>query len=220
MAWRWLLAVSIGCLLTTSGFAEHPATAELSDEETMTLISGLSFPSGVEVAFEQSQLNPLFKSISKQQGVMLKSSEQGLVMRITHPRPEQRVLHEGAVSLTRQVRNKHTGGYRPVTRRMQLDPNRASHLVLIALEAFLQGDQTLLFKHFTVKAAHNPPAWRVQLEPLNNELNQQISRLWFQGEADQLQQFRSERDNGAGGYSHFLEVRLHTTSATAVDNPT
>lgn len=204
------MIISAWGLLTAAGLAEPDPTVKLSDAETRTLIGSLAFPEGVEIAFEQTQLNPLFKRVSRQQGVMLKSDDLGLVMRVTHPRQEQRVLQQGKVTLTRQLHNRHTTGYRPVTRRMQLDPNRASHLVLFALEAFLQGDQSLLFEHFTVLAERNGTGWRIQLQPLNNELRKQISRLWFSGQAAQLQQFRSERDNGEGGYSHFLEVRLHS----------
>ncbi len=213
---KWLCVVVLSSLGITNAAVSDPSSP-LSEAQVRELVGSLSFPDEVEVAFEQSQLNPLFKRVSTQSGVMLKSATQGLVMQVTHPRAERRVLHDGAVSLTRQVRNRHTPGERSVTRRMQLDPSRASHLVLLALEALLESDQDVLFAHFEVSALRNSDRWEVQLVPLSPALKQQISRLRFHGEDRQLTRFRSERDDGKGGYSHYLEVRLQTIQPVSAE---
>ena len=187
------------------------------------LIRSLSFPLETEVVFEQSQLNPLFKRVTHQQGVMLKSAEQGLIMRVTAPRPEERRIHKGAVSLTREVRNRHTSGYRLVTQRAQLDPHKPSHLVLRALEALLNGQHEVLQQYFELTAQTQDESWQIRLEPTDPAVQTQLSRLWFSGSGEQLLNFRSERDDGKGGFSHFLEVRIQpgvqpdTASETATE---
>ena len=180
--------------------------ATLAQDETLALISTLRFPSGVEVGFEQRQLNPLFSRVSTQRGVMLKG--EGLVMRVTEPRVELRKLHEGNVSLTRQVRNRNIPGYRNVTRQMQLDPERASHLALLALEAVLDGRLSILQEHFSLAGTREGEAWQLRLLPRSDEVRRRMSRLWFRGEAEQLLRFRSELDDDTGGFSHFLEVSM------------
>ncbi len=192
----------------TPGYGESDAGLAAGDPSPQQLISSLAFPLDTEVAFEQSQLNPLFKRVTHQQGVMLKSTEQGLIMRVTAPRAEERRIHNGAISLTRQVRNRLTSGYRPVTQRAQLDPHKPSHLVLKALEALLNGQYEVLQQYFKLTAQTIGDQWRIRLQPIDPAIQTQLSRLWFTGSGEQLLNFRSERDDGTGSFSHFLEVRI------------
>ncbi len=208
---RWANRIIAGLLALHAAhcLGNEVTAVALTEDETLALISTLDFPTGVEVEFEQSQLTPLFSRVSTQRGVMLKAGGEGLVMRVTQPRAEERKLHEGSVSLTRRVRNRHAPGYRNVTRQMQLDPDRPSHLVLLALEAVLDGEPSIFRKYFSLTGERQGDVWQLRLEPLEDGMRKRISRLWFHGEAAQLLGFRSERDNAAGGFSHFLEVTIH-----------
>ena len=207
--------------LCTPGYGASGAGLAASEPNAQQLISSLAFPLDTEVAFEQSQLNPLFKRVTQQQGVMLKSAEQGLIMRVTAPRAEERRIHNGAISLTRQVRNRLTSGYRLVTQRAQLDPHKPSHLVLKALEALLNGEHEVLQEYFELTAQTTGEQWRIRLDPIDPAMQAQLSRLWFTGSGDRLLNFRSERDDGAGGFSHFLEVRIEPAGQpnTASETP-
>ncbi len=221
MVARAAVIATLLLLAVTECFAGEPATEALTRDATLALIGALEFPADVEVAFEQSQRNPLFSRVKKQQGIMFKTAEQGLVMRITDPRAEERMLSAGAVSLTRRERNRHGPGTRDVTRRTQLDPARPSHLVLLTLEAVLNGDASSLTTHFSVSGERRQNGWEMQLEPIADTVREQLSRIWFRGAGHQLQQFRSERDDGEGGFSHFVELTMHppADNVTRADAP-
>jgi len=200
--------------LSMSGVAGIPAaSAENPALNARAIITGLTFPAETRVGFEQRQLNPLFKNVSRQSGVMYRSGDQSLVMEVTAPRPERRTLQAGVVSLTRQVPNRHGPGYRTLTRQTQLDPGEPAHLALLTLEAVLGGNYQLLQSHFELQAQGTDSDWQIRLRPTDPEVRRQLSRLWLAGKARDLQLFRSERDDDSGGFSHFLEVEIRAAPA-------
>ena len=211
---RFLLLLCIGSMLGHVGVG-HAAETAAEPDAASAIIGNLSFPFDVEVEFQQLQLNPLFKQVATQRGVMLKTTDQGLIMRVSQPRTEERRIFNGTVSVTRSVRHRNKPGFRTATQSLQLDPDKPMHLVLLALESLLNGKYAVLHRHFDISAQPQTSGWRIRLEPKKPELRSQVSRLWFAGLGDQLHSFRSERDDGSGGFSHFLEVQIHPPTAAA-----
>jgi hypothetical protein len=195
-------------------YAAAPAS-----EQAQQILAHLHFPAGEHVPYTQSQVNPLLRSVARQQGVMFKSPDQGLVMRITAPRPEERTLHDGLMTLRRETSTRHGPGKRTVTRRMKLDPNKPGHLPLLALQALLYGDVALLAEHFQLAASAHGAGWQVSLVPQNERVREKLARLLIVGTDSQLSGFRSERDNAAGDTTHWLEVVIDTPPAHTASGP-
>ena len=65
---------------------------------------------------------------------------------------EHLYMRNGTVSVTRAVRHRNKPGFRTVTQSLQLDPDKPMHLVLLALEALLNGKQAVLHQHFDITA--------------------------------------------------------------------
>lgn len=183
------------------------------------ILAGLSFPPGVEVRFTQSQLNPLLRRVSRQEGVMRKSVDRGLVMTVTAPRPEERTLHDGFVTLTRANAERRNPGRRSITRRKRLDPSSPADLALLALQALLYGNTVTLHQHFELTTTvADSEGWRILLVPRAEDVRARLSRLRLSGMGQHLMQFRSERDDAAGKISHWLEVRIDPTEAPPNDH--
>lgn len=187
----------------------HSATEEQA-VITREILAGLSFPADAEVDFTQRQLNPLLKRVNTQRGVLLKTARNELVMRVTEPRFEERILHDGTLTLRRKSRRHNAQDL--VARRMQIDATRPSHLVLLALEALLNHRLDLIDAHFKLQAsaadASAEAAWQLTLTPNTARMQQQISALFFYGRQQQLTGFRSERRNAQGRLTHWLEVTI------------
>jgi len=203
-----LLATIIAGLAMAAGDDAALNSASATTQDAKQILARLQFPTNVEVPFTQSQLNPLLRSVSRQQGVMFKSPNQGLVMRVTSPRPEERTLHDGFITLQRDRIDRRTSGKRTITRRMKLNPQQPSHLALLALQALLYGDLALLSAHFQVAATAADTGWQILLTPHAAELRRKLTRLEFTGVDTQLARFRSERDNAEGDTTHWLEVSI------------
>jgi len=180
----------------------------VATQDAQQILAQLHFPMSVEVPFTQSQVNPLLRSVSRQRGVMFKSPHQGLMMRVTSPRREERTLHDGFITLHRDNSVHRTPGKRTITRRMKLNPQQPSHLALLALEALLYGDLALLSEHFHFAATAADTGWQLVLTPHAQDLRQKLTRLEFTGTDTRLTRFRSERDNAAGDTTHWMEVSI------------
>ncbi len=177
--------------------------------QALGILKNLEFPQDVAVNFTQQQLNPLIKNVSEQRGTMTKSTNDGLVMRVTQPRFEERILRNGEITLKRKKVRTNQGLPGMLVRRLQLDPERPSHLVLLALEALLYGNFTDLQNHFSLTAATSQAdTWQIVLEPIDEKVRKQLSELHFYGQANQLTRFRSQRVNSAGHISHWLDVHI------------
>jgi len=209
-----LAAATAWLLFTITAYAAAPAS-----EQAHQILTHLHFPTGEQVPFTQSQVNPLLRSVARQQGVMFKSPDQGLVMRVTAPRPEERSLHDGFMTLRREKSARHGPGKRTATRHMKLDPNKPGHLPLLALQALLHGDVALLGEHFQLAASANGASWQVSLVPQNERVRKKLARLLIVGTDSQLSSFRSERDNAAGDTTHWLEVVINPPQARTASGP-
>ena len=221
---RYLTALVTCSLLCISCFAFVPAGVmaadALSGEQdnkphgieaklALQVLEQLVFPSDVAVNFTQRQLNPLIKNISEQRGVMTKSSTAGLVMQVTHPRFEERTLHNGIVTLTRKKARSHNSRPGNLVRRLQLNPDRPSHLVLLALRALLYGHFGELQTHFNLTLVEpSTDTWQIVLQPVDRAVRNQLSELHLFGQANRLTRFRSQRTDAAGHTSHWLEVHI------------
>jgi hypothetical protein len=190
----------------------------LDEAEIRGLIDSLHVPADEEVPFSQRQLNPLFRKVASQSGVLTKSAEGGLVMQVLEPRAERRTLQDGWVSVTRKSRNPSKNRARNVERRTQLDPERPSHLVLLALEALVRGDHELLYAHFALSAEVEGDVWRLLLIPLHPTVKKQLTRVLAHGQGNVLTLLRSERDSEQGGISHFLEVEVRPLVVPTADS--
>jgi hypothetical protein len=187
-----------------NGLEQTGQTADLQ------ILRSLRFPDDVDVSFTQRQLNPLLKRVSSQSGVMMKSVQGGLIMRVTEPRFEERILNQGMLTLRRESRRNKSSDY--IERHVQLDVTRPSHLVLLALEALLNGRLDVIEKHFQLEVVHQSEEfaeqWQVTLTPRAEEVKQQLSALHFYGREQNLTRFRSERHNARGVLNHWLDVKI------------
>ncbi len=177
--------------------------------EPLSILQHLHFPSDTEVPFTQQQLNPLLKSVRTQAGVMSKSSR-GLVMRITSPRYEERILLNGTV--VRKRRPAGDPGAAARSRHMILDEKRPSHLVLLALQALLDSNVTRLQQYFHISGSGDPGHWQIELTPIAPPVRAQLTRLQLFGGQHQLTRFRSERVDAKGNLSHWLDVRIQPST--------
>ena len=175
----------------------------------LQILEQLEFPPDIAVSFTQRQLNPLIKNISEQRGFMTKSSTEGLVMQVTHPRFEERTLHNDTITLKRKKTRSHHGPPGHLVRHLQLNPERPSHLVLLALRALLYGHFSELQNHFNLTLSAPPTdTWQIVLQPLDATVRKQLSELHLFGQANRLTRFRSQRINATGHISHWLEVQI------------
>lgn len=205
-----LLALSLS-ILETHGQAEQEQEKQAQGQPAGTqILQSLRFPDSVEVGFTQRQLNPLLKRISSHSGVMIKSAQDGLIMRLTEPRFEERILNKGMLTLRRESRRHRSGDF--IERHAQLDITRPSHLVLLALEALLNGRLEVIEDHFQLKAsnqnAESEEQWQITLTPREEQMQQQLSAVHFFGREQNLTRFRSERRNTQGGLSHWLDIQI------------
>ncbi len=174
----------------------------LSSAEALQRLQGLVFPVDVEVSFEQRQSNTLLRRVQKAEGTLRRSEQEGLVMLIQQPRKEERRIADGAVTLVRWRKHPRTRGMLAVTRTLQLDPEKAAHIPLLAMEAVLTGDLDFLSRHFRARelplenSEYARPSvspelatWRVSLEPLAVA----TTRVTLYGMGKHLLMFRSEQ---------------------------
>jgi outer membrane lipoprotein carrier protein LolA len=199
----FLVLYGICCFTPLAGFSEatnHAVPAE-------GILAALHFPADIEVSFTQQQLNPLIKTVSEQQGVMIRTTDAGLIMRVSQPRFEERTLHNTTVTLKRKKRRQTTGSAF-FTRHIELDPNRPSHLVLLALQSLVNGQREILHQHFDMQANITGDQWQITLRPKATEIQKQLTQLQFYGRDNQLTRFRSERINTDHELSHWLDIRI------------
>ncbi len=178
-----------------------------SDTDVDTLLSNLQFPMEVDVNFQQTQLSPLLKRVNQQRGRLRRLNDNSLVMWIDHPRREERRLANGLVT----VRRQHAGKER--FRQMQLDPQRPSHLVLLALEAVTQGNRRMLDRHFDMSVQARADSWQITFVPRAQQIRQQLTHLLVSGQGERLTHLRSERIRADGTLSHWLQVSIDPVPA-------
>jgi len=202
-------AIVSGFAWLLSGYAAPAHCTEPVAPDAGEILAALSFPVDVEVAFTQSQMNPLLRRVNRQQGVMSKTADRGLVMTVNTPRPEERRLHDGFATLTRIKGHDRLSERENVTRRKKLDPASPADLALLSLHALMYGDIAILQRHFEFSAAHiAADGWELELVPRADQMQRKLSRLRLAGVGSHLTQFRSERDGAGGRLSHWLEVHI------------
>ncbi|MFK7914326.1 MAG: LolA-related protein [Pseudomonadales bacterium] len=203
-----LLLLSI---LAAAAFAAEPAAAKMPNDTAviaMEVLRQLQFPANTKREFTEQQFNPMLKAPLTSHGKVWIELDQTMVMELTQPRPEQRRLNGDQLALSRPRSNPDaTPDFSRTHHRLQLNADKAAHLVLLAAGALLRGNTDWVNAHFSLSHAArqatpgeqpDPGAtltanWEVLLVPRKATLREQLPWIRLTGADSQLTGMRADR---------------------------
>lgn len=204
------ISVCLSLIGTTLLLAGTLLAAEPPTNQAVAILENLEFPAGEPVAYEETQMNPMLKQPVSQQGFVEITTNGAFVMQVTTPRPEQRRLENGKLSLTRPSktalrRNPSTALANARTRTLTLNPKHGGHLVLLAITQLLSGDITALMQNFQLQSSHGKTcqfvesceAWRIVLTPKNAKVKKRLLSIELNGVNDRLHSLYTQRSSEA-----------------------
>ena len=204
---RQTFAISMIVILVQSNVSAAESDAIVSSHTgAIERIEQLEFPVGVEIAFTQTQLNPMLSKPVTQSGTLSIAADGAMTMVVTHPRWERRRLFNGYLELQRTTTSRRRHSPYQSTRRMKLNSQRPSHVALIAMTDLLRGDAHGLHERFTIEAVapaieedggQQPTVdeWRIALTPLEARVRNELQRLIIAGQQEHLCKFRVEQND-------------------------
>lgn len=207
---RRIGARCFACCLWAWLAAAHAAPPTATEGAAANRLKALVFPVGEPVSFHEQQFNPLVREPISSHGQVQLEADGTMVMTLREPRVEQRRLKDRQLTLLRPARGARAGVQAPafsqVQRRLQLRPERATHLILLAAAALLHGEHDWLQQRFSLsvaaltdrtegaeRAVATTPTWELLLVPIEPSVRAQLSWIRLTGSDTQLQSLRADR---------------------------
>lgn len=215
----WLECIS--CLLT--GFFLSHANAQANtlydEEDALAQLLELNIQREEKVTFIDRQFNPMLKNPLEQRGILWIREDGTMIMRVESPHTEERQLSENYLTLIRsnsRLKNNSTfpAGSENFTRRIALNTNHASHLLLLAIAALLNNNVTMLEQHFELSMTKQGTSWKVKLVPINADLHAELSCIELTGETSNLQSLYVDKHNNGWQRLDIMKLNILPAAST------
>lgn len=179
-----------------------------ADEEALRRIGEIEFPANQRIGFTERQFSKLLRDPLVQRGVVWIDMAGHVVMRIQHPRLEERRIENDRLVLRRPARRNHTSEDEAINsarpRYRTLDRSRPMHLALWAAAQVIAGDTGALATHFDLVPGPSVPLgteavaaeWHVELIPRHGRARKTLPAMRLYGRDNRLEHVRIDRGEG------------------------
>lgn len=180
-----LIAALLGLGVPLAQAAEPAAAPELNAHE---LIRSLARPAPASVAFKEVRFSALLDQPSIVSGELRYAGPESLDRIVLQPYREETTIRGESVRVERE-------GERPRTFALQRAPELRG--LLTAFSALLTGDPAAVERNFSISAAGNDDAWRLNLTPSDARARRRLSSLAMTGHGNEPICFSMRSGEGA-----------------------